>query len=70
MLAIEIRGNRYYTEQLTDENVRVVVDFADMDLVEGHHTVPVTVYVDTLGPATQVGVLGSDYRIVIALDRA
>lgn len=66
-LAVDVRGNQLYVNALTDDSVSVVVDLADAGYGPGQYTVSATVYLDSAGNASQIGVMGTDHRVVILL---
>lgn len=70
ILPVEIRGVWSMLAILTEENLRVVADLSDINAAAGQYTVPVRIYLDSVGTAEQVGVLGTDYKIVISLIQA
>lgn len=67
ILPVEIRGIPTMLADLTEENVRVVADLSNINATAGQYTVPVKIYLNTVGTAAQIGVLGTDYRVVISL---
>ncbi len=67
ILAIEIRGHEDLMQALSAENIRVVVDLKDMNPVAGQYTAPVKIYLDSVGSADDIGVMGTDYKIAFTL---
>lgn len=66
-LAVDIRGNQMFVNALTDDSVSVVIDLSNAQYAPGQYTVPATVYVDSAGNASQIGVMGTDHKVVILL---
>ncbi len=60
-LQVLIRGPEEALDLVLPINLRAVADLSDVDLVNGRYTVPVKVY---LAGTTNVGVIGSDYKVV------
>lgn len=67
VLPVEVRGYSYLMADLTAESLRVVADLKDINLAAGQYTVPVKIYLDTVGTSEQVGVLGTDYKVVVSV---
>lgn len=67
LLPVEVRGISTLMSDLTADNLRVVADLKDIALVEGQHTVPVKIYLDSVGTAEQIGVMGTDYKVVVSI---
>lgn len=67
VLSVEVRGSEALMEALSPENVRVVADLKELTAAAGQYTVPVKVYLNSTGTAEDIGVLGTDYKIVITL---
>lgn len=70
VLPVEIRGLQSMLTDLTAESLRVVADLSDINASAGQYTVPVKIYLDSVGTAEQLGVLGTDYKVVISLVQA
>lgn len=70
ILPIEIRGYTYLLDDVTEENLRVVVDLKDVTLSAGQYTMPVRIYLDSVGTAEQIGVMGTDYKVVVSISPA
>ena len=68
-LAVEIRGKADFVESITEENIRVVADLSDINLTPGQYTVPATIYLDSTGTANNIGVVGTDYKVVVSISR-
>lgn len=66
-LAVEIRGKADFVESITEDNVRVVADLSDINLAPGQYTVPATIYLDSIGTANNIGVVGTDYKVVVSI---
>ena len=67
VLPLEIRGVAAMIADLTEESVRVVADLSSINAAPGQYTVPVRIYLDSIGTAAQVGVLGTDHKVVLSL---
>lgn len=67
VLAVTVRGRADLLEQLSAENIRVVADLKDVNAAAGRVTVTAKIYLDSAGTAEQVGVMGTDYKVVIDL---
>lgn len=67
VLPVEIRGRTYLLEGLTEANIRAVADLKDITLAAGQYTVPVRIYLDSVGTAEQIGVMGTDYKVVVII---
>lgn len=61
-LQVLVRGPADALDLIFDYNLRVVADLSETDVSVGRYTVPVKVYLDT---TSDVGVVGSDYKIVV-----
>ncbi len=61
-LQVLVRGPQEALDLVLPINLRAVADLSDVDPIEGRYTVPVKVY---LAGTTDVGVVGSDYKIVV-----
>ena len=64
-LSIEVRGKPSALAGITGDNIRVVADLSEVNLEAGQFTMTAKVYLDNVG--TNTGVLGTDYRVVVAL---
>lgn len=62
-LRVMVRGTAEAIELISDHNLRVVADLSEFDGYSGRCTVPVKVYLDSTSDV--VGVVGSDYKIVV-----
>lgn len=67
VLPVEIRGRTYLLDGLTEANIRAVADLKDITLAAGQYTVPVRIYLDSVGTAEQIGVMGTDYKVVVII---
>ena len=67
VLPIEVRGHKDLMQALTADNIRVVADLKDVNLIAGQYTVPVKIYLDSVGTADDIGVMGTDYKIAFTL---
>jgi len=66
-LSVEVRGSYVYLNALSEENIRVVIDLAEINNSPGQYTMPAKIYLHSLGSSNQVGVIGNDYKVVILL---
>lgn len=69
VLPVVVRGTAALMADLTAENLRVVADLSEITLAPGQYTVPVRIYVDSVGTIGQIGYVGTDYKVVVALNR-
>lgn len=65
-LPVVVRGSAEALDLVFEHSLRVVADLSDVDTAEGRYTVPVKVYLDG---TTEVGVVGSTYKIVVDLTK-
>lgn len=61
-LQVLVRGPAEALDLVFDYNLLVVADLSEQEVTAGRQTVPVEVY---LGTTSDVGVVGSDYKIVV-----
>lgn len=69
VLPVTVRGASQWMELLTPESLRVVADLKDVNLAEGQYTVPVRIYLDSVGTAGEIGVVGTDYKVVVSITK-
>ena len=62
-LRVMVRGTEEALDLLTDHNLRVVADLSEFEGSVGRYTVPVKIYLGVT--SNVVGVVGSDYKIVV-----
>lgn len=67
VLSVELRGIESMLLNLSEENIGVVADLSEINPAAGQYTVPVKIYLNSVGTAEQLGVLGTDYKVVISL---
>ncbi len=67
LVAVEIRGSAELVESVLEDNIRIVADLKDVKLAAGQYTVPAKVYLDSVGMADEIGVVGTDYKVVVTL---
>lgn len=67
VLPVEVRGRASLVNLLTSESVRVVADLKDIPQAAGQYTVPVKVYLNSIGSASDVGIMGTEFKITITL---
>ena len=70
VLPVVVRGTETLMNDLTTENLRVVVDLSEITLAPGQYTVPVKIYIDSVGSIGQIGYVGTDYKVVVALSKS
>ena len=63
---VMIRGSEEAVAQVIPSQIRIVADLSEMSLATGTQTVPVRVYLDG---ASDVGVVGTDYKITVTISR-
>ena len=64
-----MRGRENLIEQISADNIRVVADLKDINASSGQVTVTARIYLDSAGTAEQVGVTGTEYKVVVSLSR-
>ncbi len=64
-LAVEVRGTPSALASITGDNLRVVADLSGVKAEENRFTMTAKVYLDNVG--TDSGILGTDYKVVVAL---
>ena len=69
LISVTVRGRESLLEQLSAENIRVVADLKDVSAAAGQITVTARIYLDSAGTAEQVGVMGTDYKVVVNLTK-
>lgn len=69
VLPVSVRGSEALMDELTVDNLRVVADLSDINLAPGQYTVPVEIYLNSTGTAGQIGVVGTDYRVVVSISK-
>lgn len=69
ILPVEVRGTEGLMGNLVMENVRVVVDLKDANVAPGQFAHPAKIYLDSSGSADQIGIVGTDYKVVVALSK-
>lgn len=65
-LRVLVRGSEEAIDLVLDHNLRVVADLSEVGNSVGRYTVPVEVYLDV---TSDVGVVGSDYKIVVDISK-
>lgn len=65
-LQVLVRGTAEALDLVFSHNLRVVADLSETDVSVGRYTVPVKVY---LANTSDVGVVGSDYKIVVDISK-
>lgn len=69
-LSIEIRGKESLLTELTADSIRVVADLSHISLAPGQYNVPVKIYIDSTGTSEEIGVMGTEYRVVVQITEA
>ena len=69
VLPVTVRGRENLIEQISADNIRVVADLKDINASSGQVTVTARIYLDSAGTAEQVGVTGTEYKVVVSLSR-
>ena len=67
VLPVEVRGRATLVNALTPESVRVVAELKDIPQVAGQYTVPAKVFLNSVGSASDVGIMGTEFKITITL---
>lgn len=67
ILSVKIRGNKDLIPEITEENLRVVADLSNINQAEGQYNVPVKIYLDSVASSGDLGVLGTEYKVVIQI---
>lgn len=68
VLAVRVRGPEVLLDELTEESIRVVADLKDINQAAGKYTVPATIYLDSAGTLSDVGVVTPrTYSVVVSL---
>ena len=70
VLPVEVRGSEALMAELAAEHLRVVADLSGINEAAGQYTVPVRIYLDSAGNAGEIGVVGTDYRVVVSLSKS
>lgn len=70
VLPVRVRGPEEMLDELTEESIRVVADLRNINQAAGNYTVPATIYLDSAGTLSDVGVVTPrTYSIVVSLVR-
>lgn len=70
-LRVKVRGTTALLDELSEENIRVVADLKDIKESSGQYTVSASIYLDSAGSVTDVGVVNpSGYTVVVSLAQA
>ncbi len=73
-LSVEIRGTQKLIDELIPENIRVVADLRNLDPAAGPYTVPVDIYLGSVGTKEDLGELppanATYYSVVVSLSPA
>lgn len=67
VLQVEVRGRANLVNALAPESIRVVADLKDIPATAGQYTVPVKVYLNSVGSANDIGIMGTEFKITITL---
>ena len=66
ILSVTVRGREYLMDELTADYLRAVADLKDINAAAGQYTVPVKIYLDSIGSVDEIGIMG-DYKVVVSL---
>lgn len=73
-LSVEIRGTQKLVDELSPENIQVVVDLGNLEPAAGPYTVQAVIYLDSAGTKAELGELppanASYYSVVVSLTPA
>ena len=69
-LPVEIRGTEKLMDELTEENIRVVVDLQNINPVSGPQTVPARIALDSAGSKSEIGEMTANYTVAVTLTPA
>lgn len=67
VLQVEVRGRAHLVNALTAESIRAVADLKDIPQTAGQYTVPVKTYLYSSSSASNIGIMGTEFRITITL---
>jgi len=67
-VTVELRGTAAALADITGENIQVAADLSGVNQAARQYTVTPKIYLDYVGSG--VGVLGTDYRVVVSLARS
>ena len=54
-------------DELTEENIQVVADLQNINQAAGQYTVPVNIHLYSPGSNSEIGVMNSNYSVVVTL---
>lgn len=70
-MSVEVRGSQELIDELSEENIRVVADLQNINRAASSYTVPVNIYLDSAGSASEIGVMNStNHSVVVTLTPA
>lgn len=67
VLPVRVRGTQALMDELTEENIRVVADLQNVNLSAGQYPIPASIYLNSSGTSSEIGVLSGEYNIVVNL---
>lgn len=67
VLPVKVRGSQALIDELIDENILVIADLQSINLAAGQYTVPVSIQLNSVGTSSEIGILSSDYSVVVNL---
>ena len=67
VVQVKVRGSQTLMDQLNEENILVIADLEDIKQVAGQYTVPATIRLGSSGTSSEIGVMASDYSVVVNL---
>ncbi|MDE7003897.1 MAG: hypothetical protein K2P08_05635 [Oscillospiraceae bacterium] len=68
VLPVRVRGPVNMLDELSEENLRVVADLKDINQASGRYTVSATIYLDSAGTVSDIGVVApKTYTIAVSL---
>ncbi len=66
-MSVEVRGSQELIDELTEENIQVVADLQNINQAAGQYTVPVNIHLYSPGSNSEIGVMNSNYSVVVTL---
>ena len=69
ILPVQVRGKSELVASVTEENIQVVADLSGINQAEGQHTVPVKIYLHSIGTSGELGVIGTEYKVVVNVNQ-
>jgi len=69
-LAVEVRGMSTYVDHISEEYLSVVADLSEINLAPGQYMVPAKIYLHSIGTSGVIGVVGTDYKVVVSITQS